>query len=150
MLIHGIFLYLQNSSYSTKLETRKLRLKQLKDKCSKEESEWVELLQQYENSTNENQDQIGQNVLLEAAKKGRDSIEKDSLKNSIASACVTTNGKLGLAVDALCSMVDSVRRICSETDAKSREITREFHKESFKMFPHIESPLHLVSQLSKK
>ena len=141
----------QNSSYMSKLETRKLRLRQLKAKYEKEETEWERLLEEstlLEEGTAVVEEDAA--ALADAAKRGRESIEKDSLRNSIASACVTTSGKLGLTVDALCGMVDNVRRICNAADDKSRLHAKEFMKESFKSFSHVNDPMHLVSQLAKK
>ena len=152
----GDLKFMKSSSYMSKLDSRKLKLRQLKSRYEKEQSEWEKLLEDGASLAAGAEGAAGAGVAAEdaairdAVKKGRESIEKDSLRNSIASACVTTKGKLSLSVETLCGMVDNVRRICSEADARSREHTKEFMKESFKTFDHIDSPLHLVSQLAKK
>ena len=142
----------QNSSYMSKLETRKLKLRQLKARYEKEEAEWEKLLEESTSLESNATGLVDEDAaaIADAAKRGRESIEKDSLRSSIASACVTTSGKLGLTVDALCGMVDNVRRICNAADDKSRLHAKEFMKESFKSFSHVNDPIHLVSQLAKK
>lgn len=156
----GDLKFLKSSSYMSKLDSRKMRLRQLKSRYEKEQSEWEKLLDDGAALGGAEDGAAGTELtakmaaedaaIKDAVRKGRESIEKDSLRNSIASACVTTKGKLSLSVETLCGMVDNVRRICNEADSRSREHTKDFMKESFKTFNHIDSPMHLVSQLAKK
>ena len=58
------------------------------------------------------------------------------------------HAKLVIQVDRICAMVGGCEELVTAAEERAGQLAARFHRESFRMLPHIDSPAVLIKRLA--
>ena len=133
------------------VKARIATLKDTRQRFAKEEQEWRELAARRDDDAAPSSPTTSQQrrAMEEAAAAAAAAVASESAAGALPEAQARAHATLALQVDRICAMVSGCEALVASAEERAGQLASRFHRESFRMLPHVDSPAVLIKSLQR-
>ena len=143
---------LERGEWTAKGESqRKASLRALSQKLDLQEQQWENLRAKCRSLHDERAIEARQAELARIEEQASQEVgaEGPAQKGKLRDAFKDVSNKVEMQVEAMCGLVECIETLVKRADDVSGELQKDYHKQMFKHFAHVNSPKTLVKSLAK-